>query len=124
MEAPTIPTCKHALLVIGLLTAPTAALADTGGLSAYLKARAADADGRVTIAADQYALALAAAPDDPVGPDPVNVDTAEANAAAPDIFAPTVLLLASRIQPIARNDVKSAVSAGFRCPTGSPDRPK
>jgi len=65
-----------------------------------------------------------AAPDDPVGPDPVNVDTAEANAAAPDIFAPTVLLLASRIQPIARNDVKSAVSAGFRRPTGSPDRPK
>ncbi|WP_373929073.1 hypothetical protein QTN93_07790 [Sphingomonas aerolata] len=52
--------------MIGLLTAPTAALADTGGLSAYLKARAADADGRVTIAADQYALALAAAPDDPV----------------------------------------------------------
>ncbi|KQN22292.1 tetratricopeptide repeat protein [Sphingomonas sp. Leaf30] len=66
MEAPTIPICKHALLAIGLLTDPTAALADTGGLSAYLKARAADADGRVMIAADQYARALAAAPDDPV----------------------------------------------------------
>ena len=67
MEAPTIPTCKRLLLAIGLLTAPAAALADTGastgGLSAYLKARVADADGRVEIATENYARVLAVAPD-------------------------------------------------------------
>lgn len=41
-------------------------MADTGNLSAYLKARAADADGRTEVAAAAYARALAAAPNSPV----------------------------------------------------------
>ena len=65
--------------MIGLMTAPTAAWADTGvdreadtgaekgtgtaGLSAYLRARAADADGRVAISTENYARVLAATPD-------------------------------------------------------------
>ncbi|MGU3392110.1 tetratricopeptide repeat protein [Sphingomonas sp. M1A8_2b] len=40
--------------------------ADTGNLSAYLKARAADAAGRPDLAAASYAKVLAASPDDPV----------------------------------------------------------
>ncbi|WP_235530526.1 tetratricopeptide repeat protein [Sphingomonas sp. Leaf62] len=46
-----------------LVASPAAA--DTP-LAAYARARAADADGRVTIAAQGYALALAAQPSDPV----------------------------------------------------------
>jgi len=42
------------------------AAAETGDLSAYLKARAADAAGRPDLAAASYAKVLAAAPDDPV----------------------------------------------------------
>ncbi|WP_416366424.1 hypothetical protein [Sphingomonas aurantiaca] len=46
------------------MAAPAAA--ETGDLSAYLKARAADAAGRPDLAAASYAKVLAAAPDDPV----------------------------------------------------------
>ncbi len=46
--------------------APSAAMAGTSGLSAYLQARAADADGRVDVAVAAYAQALAADPADPV----------------------------------------------------------
>ena len=51
-------------LVIGM--APSAAMAGTSDLSAYLQARAADADGRVDVAVAAYAQALAADPADPV----------------------------------------------------------
>jgi tetratricopeptide (TPR) repeat protein len=46
--------------------AATPATAEPGDLSAYFKARAADADGRVDLAAASYAKVLAAAPNDPV----------------------------------------------------------
>lgn len=51
------------LLLPFLLALPTSALATPGNLSAYLRARAADADGRSEAAAHDYAAALAAAPD-------------------------------------------------------------
>lgn len=51
-------------------------------------------------------VAVACDPD--VGPEPAYVDTAEAIAAAPDIFARTVLLVAGRVQRIARDEVKTA----------------
>ncbi len=57
-------------------------------------------------------VAVSCEPD--IGPDPAYVDTAEAIAAAPDIFARTVLLLAGRIQRIARDEVKTAALAGCR----------
>ncbi|MES3151484.1 tetratricopeptide repeat protein [Sphingomonas faeni] len=41
-------------------------MADTGNIAAYLKARAADAAGKTTLAAASYAKVLAASPDDPV----------------------------------------------------------
>ena len=44
----------------------TPATAETGDLSAYFKARAADAAGRPDLAAASYAKVLAAAPNDPV----------------------------------------------------------
>ena len=46
-------------------------------------------------------VAIACDPD--IGPEPAYVDTPEAIAAAPDIFARTVLLVAGRVQRIARN---------------------
>jgi tetratricopeptide (TPR) repeat protein len=46
-----------------LSTVPTAALADQGDLAAYMRARVADADGKVAAAATDYAAALAGAPD-------------------------------------------------------------
>lgn len=58
-----------------------------------------------------------------IGPDPAYVDTAEAIAAAPDIFARTVLLLAGRIQRIARDEVKSAALEECRRPPSMPPRP-
>ncbi len=51
------------LLLSFLLALPIPALATPGDLSAYLRARAADADGRGEAAAHDYAVALAAAPD-------------------------------------------------------------
>lgn len=65
-----------------------------------------------------------AVPCDPdIGPEPAYVDTPEAIAAAPDIFARTVLLLAGRIQRIARDEVKTAALAECRRPPGLPSRP-
>lgn len=61
--------------------------------------------------------------DPDIGPDPAYVDTAEAIAAAPDIFARTVLLLAGRIQRISRDEVKSAALAECRRPPSLPSRP-
>ncbi|OYY71249.1 tetratricopeptide repeat protein [Sphingomonas sp. 28-63-12] len=51
-----------------LIAAPVPVLAENGqrDLSAYLRARAADADGNVAAAADGYAAALRAAPNDAV----------------------------------------------------------
>lgn len=66
-------------------------------------------------------IAVSCDPD--IGPDPAYVDTAEAIAAAPDIFARTVLLLAGRIQRIARDEVKSAALAECRRPPGLPAQP-
>lgn len=51
-------------------------------------------------------VAIACYPD--IGPEPAYVDTPEAIAMAPDIFARTVLLLAGRVQRIARDEVKTA----------------
>lgn len=63
MEARIIPICKRLFLasLLSLGAVPPAA-ADTGHLADYLKAGAADADGRVDLAAAGYARALAAAP--------------------------------------------------------------
>ena len=64
MEAPIIPICNRLILASLLsLGASLPAAADTGRLADYLKAGAADADGRVDIAAAGYARALGAAPD-------------------------------------------------------------
>ncbi len=54
-----MPTLRLLALVAAL---PTPALAVPGDLSAYLRARAADADGQGEVAAHDYAAALAAAP--------------------------------------------------------------
>jgi tetratricopeptide (TPR) repeat protein len=54
------------LLFLALTLTPAAAFADTGDIAAYVKARAADADGAVDIAAANYARALADAPASPV----------------------------------------------------------
>ncbi|MEG3165780.1 tetratricopeptide repeat protein [Sphingomonas sp. PB2P19] len=56
----------RSLLILAMTLTPTAAFADTGDLSAYVKARAAEADGAVEIASSNYARALADAPDSPV----------------------------------------------------------
>ena len=53
------------MLAFGLVLAAPAT-AGTGDISAYLKARAADAAGETDIAAASYARVLAASPDDPV----------------------------------------------------------
>ena len=66
-------------------------------------------------------IAVACEPD--IGPEPAYVDTAEAIAAAPDIFARVVLLVAGRIQRIARDEVKTAALAECRRPPGVPPRP-
>ncbi|WP_267380180.1 MULTISPECIES: hypothetical protein [unclassified Sphingomonas] len=50
--------------MLGLVAGP--AMADSGGLSAYLRARAADADGHAMRAAGDYAQALSAAPANPL----------------------------------------------------------
>ena len=67
MEARIIPTCKRLFLVSALgLGAIAPAGADTNAtatnLATYLKARAADGDGRADLATAGYARALAAAP--------------------------------------------------------------
>nr|WP_314525517.1 hypothetical protein [uncultured Brevundimonas sp.] len=59
-------------------------------------------------------VAVACSPD--IGPEPAYVDTPEAIATAPDIFARTVLLLAGRVQRIARDEVKMAALDGCRRP--------
>lgn len=77
MEAPIIPICKFASrngfrLLIGAtalgLGSPAQASSYHGDLSAYLRARAADADGAKAVAASGYAEALNA--------DPANVEIA------------------------------------------------
>ncbi|WP_426024664.1 hypothetical protein [Brevundimonas sp. PWP3-1b1] len=65
-----------------------------------------------------------AIPCDPdIGPEPAYVDTPEAIAMAPDIFARTVLLLAGRVQRIARDEVKTAALDECRRPPAVPPRP-
>ena len=66
-------------------------------------------------------VAVACSPD--IGPEPAYVDTAEAIAAAPDIFARTVLLVAGRVQRIARDQVKTAALDECRRPPATPPRP-
>ena len=66
-------------------------------------------------------VAIACDPD--IGPEPVYVDTAEAIAMAPDIFARAVLLLAGRVQRIARDEVKTAALDECRRPPSVPPRP-
>jgi tetratricopeptide (TPR) repeat protein len=68
VEAPIIPICKS-ILVAGaalLVATPAFAAADSGSLAAYLKARAADAEGDAAAAVTSYAVALDAAPGNPV----------------------------------------------------------
>jgi tetratricopeptide (TPR) repeat protein len=70
VEAPITLTCKLLLLAAALGVAATPVAADTrvpvgagrDGVAAYLKARAAEADGEIDLAAAGYAVALAAAP--------------------------------------------------------------
>lgn len=65
-----------------------------------------------------------AVPCDPdIGPEPAYVDTPEAIAAAPDIFARAVLLVAGRVQRIARDQVKTAALDECRRPPTTPPRP-
>ena len=65
-----------------------------------------------------------AIPCDPdIGPEPAYVDTPEAIALAPDIFARTVLLVAGRVQRIARDGVKTAALEECRRPPTTPPRP-
>ncbi|HEU4958814.1 MAG TPA: tetratricopeptide repeat protein [Sphingomonas sp.] len=69
MEAPIIPTCKRILLAGAaalVVAAPAWAAAQPADLAAYLKARAADADGNAAVAVASYAVALEAAPNNPV----------------------------------------------------------
>lgn len=63
-------------------------------------------------------VAIACDPD--IGPEPAYVDTPEAIAAAPDIFARTVLLVAGRVQRIARDGVKTAALDECRRLLGDP----
>jgi tetratricopeptide (TPR) repeat protein len=63
VEAPIIPTCKRLFLAsLVSLGVSVPAAADTGHLADYLKAGAADADGRVDLAIAGYSRALAGAP--------------------------------------------------------------
>lgn len=66
-------------------------------------------------------VAVSCSPD--IGPEPAYVDTAEAIAAAPDIFARTVLLVAGRVQRIARDEVKTAALDECRRPPTTLPRP-
>ena len=66
-------------------------------------------------------VAVACSPD--IGPDPAYVDTPEAIAMAPDIFARAVLLLAGRAQRIARDEVKTAALDECRRLPAVPPRP-
>ncbi len=66
-------------------------------------------------------VAVACSPD--IGPEPAYEDTAEAIAAAPDIFARTVLLVAGRVQRIARDQVKTAALDECRRPPTTLPRP-
>jgi tetratricopeptide (TPR) repeat protein len=70
VEAPIIPICKPVLIAcaaIALAAAgPAFAAASPGDLAAYLKARAADAEGDSATAVASYAAALDGAPGDPV----------------------------------------------------------
>lgn len=68
MEAPIIPTCRRLVLAALLVgqAVPAAAIGDAGDLAAYVRARAADGDGRGDLAASDYARALEAAPDNAV----------------------------------------------------------
>lgn len=68
-------------------------------------------------------LPVAIACDPDIGPEPAYLDTAEAIAMAPDIFARTVLLLAGRVQRIARDEVKTAALDECRRPPFVPPRP-
>ena len=66
-------------------------------------------------------VAIACDPD--IGPEPAYVDTPEAIAIAPDIFARTVLLVAGRVQRIARDEVKTAALDECRRPPAVQPRP-
>jgi Flp pilus assembly protein TadD len=69
VEAPITPICKRILLAGAaavFAATPAFAEADAGNLAAYLKARAADADGNAAVAVPSYAAALDAAPNNPV----------------------------------------------------------
>lgn len=66
-------------------------------------------------------VAIACDPD--IGPEPAYVDTPEAIALAPDIFARTVLLVAGRVQRIARDGVKTAALEECRRPPTALLRP-
>ncbi len=60
------PSTLNLTVPLLAMLAATPARAAPGDLAAYVKARAADADGAVDLAAANYAQALAAAPRDPV----------------------------------------------------------
>ena len=58
-----------------------------------------------------------------IGPEPAYVDTPEAIAMAPDIYARTVLLVAGRLQRIARDGVKTAALDECRRRPDLPPKP-
>jgi tetratricopeptide (TPR) repeat protein len=117
---------NRTLLTLALL-APTPAFADPD-LAAYAKARAADADGAVDLAAASYARALAAAPRDPV----IAIrayrealeagDTALATRAAAVLDATGVAPSDAALFPLAeaarRGDTKAADAAIAKLATG------
>lgn len=122
------PSALNRTVLTLALLAPTSVLADPGDLSAYVKGRAADADGAVDVAAGHYARALAAAPRDPV----IAIrayrealeagDVALANRAAAALDADGVAPSDAALLPLAeaarRDDVKAADAAITRLATG------
>ncbi len=67
VEDQTIRTCSGLFLILAGVGVATPALADVPeALSAYVRARAADGDGRVEAAARNYGAALAQSPGNPV----------------------------------------------------------
>lgn len=100
---------KRALILSALLLASCGTTAETAP------------EPVVQIVEVKVPVAVACSPD--IGPEPAYVDTAEAIAAAPDIFARTVLLVAGRVQRIARDEVKTAALDECRRPPTTPLRP-
>lgn len=91
-------------------------------LASCASARPSPPEPVVQIVEVKVPVAVPCAPD--IGPEPTYTDTAEAIAAAPDIYARVRLLVAGRLQRIARDQVKTAALDQCRSlPPAVPPRP-